>query len=148
MKRLVLTGFLALAVLGFFVAGRASAQGAPYYGRTPGTFGRPGGPSLSPYLDLTRGGNPAANYFLGVLPEIDRRATKAQQGAAILDLERRVDTPQPGGPLTEDVVGSVTGGLPPTGHAAAFATYSSYYNLTSPTAQTPRRPQTTQPQRR
>ncbi len=131
MTRLILTGFAVLGVLCFLATGRASAQ---YYRGSYGSYGRPG-PALSPYLDLTRGGNPATNYFLGVLPEIDRRRTKEQQGQAIIDLERRTEPPGAQLPLAEGVVGELTGGgLPPTGHAAGFATYGTYYNLTAPAA--------------
>jgi len=35
-------------------------------------------PALSPYLNLVRGGNPAVNYYLGVLTEFDRRAFEGQ----------------------------------------------------------------------
>lgn len=144
MRRLVLTGFAALGLLGFLAIGRASAQYYPPYRPTYGSYGR-SGPALSPYLNLTRGGNPAANYFLGVLPEIDRRATKAEQGTAISDLERRTETPgaQPLAP--DDVIGALTGGgLPPTGHPVAFTSYGTYYGLTAPAAQVPRGAPSTQ----
>src|SRR6476646_5252443 len=128
MRRLTLTGLAILGVLGFLATGRASAQYRP---GSYGSYGR-SGPALSPYLDLTRGGNPATNYFLGVLPEIDRRRTKVEQGTAIVDLERRTDAQaaqlqalEAGGAL--DLTG---GGLPPTGHATGFGTYGSYYGLT------------------
>jgi hypothetical protein len=144
MRRLALTGLAAVGLLGFLTLGRASAQYSQFYGPAYrpggayGSYGR-GGPALSPYLNLTRGGNPAANYFLGVLPEIDRRATKAEVGTMISDLERRLENP-PAQPLvSDDVIGGLTGGgLPPTGHAAMFTNYSSYYGLTPPGAQVPR----------
>jgi hypothetical protein len=140
MRRLALTGLAALALLGFLTLGRASAQYSQFYGpayRPGGAYGSYGraGPALSPYLNLTRGGNPAANYFLGVLPEIERRANKAEVGTMLNDLERRLETPAAQPLPTEDVIGSLTGGgLPPTGHAAVFTNYSTYYGLTAPTA--------------
>jgi hypothetical protein len=137
MRRLTLTGLAVLGVLGFLTTGRASAQ---YYPGSYGSYGR-SRPALSPYLDLTRGGNPAANYFLGVLPEIDRRRTKVEQGTAINELERRTEAL--GAQLDDDIARQLTGGgLPPTGHAATFATYGTYYGLTSPGA--PARGQSTQ----
>jgi hypothetical protein len=47
-----------------------------------------GQPRLSPYLNLLRGGNPAANY-MGVVPEIERRRFESQAIAGFQDLERR-----------------------------------------------------------
>src|ERR1700733_13231450 len=94
MRRLTLTGLAALGLLGFLSVPSASAQGYPYYGPSYGNYGR-SGPALSPWLNLTRGGNPAANYFLGVLPEMDYRANKAVVNSTLTDLERRVETPLP-----------------------------------------------------
>jgi hypothetical protein len=120
-------GLALLGVFGYLGTGKACAQ--VYQGQWGG-YSR-SGPPLSPYLDLTRGGNPAVNYFLGVLPEIDRRKTKVEQGTAIFDLERRTDAL--GAQLqTEEVTQLTGGGLPPTGHAAAFTTYGSYYGLMPP----------------
>jgi len=119
-----------LGLLGLLATGKACAQNSPYYPGSYGGYGRPGGPALSPYLDLTRGGNPAANYFLGVLPEIDRRRTKVEQGTAITDLERRTEAQGAQLQATDEVLGFT--GLPPTGHAATFTTYGTYYGLMPP----------------
>jgi hypothetical protein len=145
MRRLTLTGLAALGLLALLGPGRASAQYfQPTYRPGYGSYGR-AGPALSPYLELTRGGNPAANYFLGVLPEMERRSTQAAFGTAIADLERRVEGPAAVPPGPEDVLGSLTGGgLPPTGHTAAFTNYSTYYSLTAPAAQAPRAAQSAQ----
>jgi hypothetical protein len=138
MKRLTLTVLVALGLLGFVSVPSAFAQNYPYYGPSYGGYGR-SGPALSPWLNLTRGGNPAANYFLGVLPEIDRRATKAEVNSTLMDLERRIELPGPTVPGgTDDILGDLkTGALPPTGHAAVFTAYGSYYGLTPP-SQPPR----------
>jgi hypothetical protein len=125
---------VALGLLGLLAPGRASAQVLPpVYGQGYGSYGR-AGPALSPYLNLTRGGNPASNYFLGVLPEIDRRRSQAVQGRDINDLEMRADVlAQQQQALQESVAGELTGGgLPPSGHAATFTAYGSYYGLTPP----------------
>jgi hypothetical protein len=61
-------------------------------------FGQPGfynpylnQPRLSPYLNIVRGGsNPAINYYLGTLPEVERRAAQAVYGNALIRLERQV----------------------------------------------------------
>jgi hypothetical protein len=136
MRRPMLRSLAVLGMLAFLAAGKASAQYSPYYPGSYGGYGRPGGaPALSPYLDLRRGGNAAANYFLGVLPEIDRRRTKVEQGTAITDLERRTEMQSSQLQELDTVLSPLTGGgLPPTGHAAAFATYSTYYGLTAPAA--------------
>ena len=148
MRRVALAVF-AVGLLGTFAAGRASAQYyppsyGPVYGSGFGTYG-PTGSTLSPWLNLTRGGNPAANYFLGVLPEFDRRRNQAEVARQLIDLDRRVETP-PAQPLpTDEVLGNLTGGgLPPTGHPAAFANYGSFYNLTPTAAPASRGPQTGQ----
>src|SRR5215467_3564741 len=55
------------------------------------SFTRPG-PNLSPYLNLLRGGNPAANYYLGVVPEVERRNNAATFRAGIQDLAQRIES--------------------------------------------------------
>lgn len=114
---------IALGLLGCVAVEPAAAQFYPGY-TTP--HGRRN-PALNPYLNLTRGGNPAVNYFLGVLPELDRRAVTEQQGAVLLDLERRLEAPTVGD-LGER---AADGALPPTGHPAVFANYSTYYSMPS-----------------
>jgi hypothetical protein len=148
MKRLTLTGLAALGLLGFVSVQSASAQSYPFYGPSYGNYGRPG-PQLSPWLNLTRGGNPAANYFLGVLPEMDRRANKVEVNATLMDLERRVELPGPMLPgAPDDVLGDLkTGALPPTGHAAVFTAYGTYFGL-NPPSQPPRTFQSAQPRGR
>jgi hypothetical protein len=90
-------------------------------------FGQPGfynpylnQPRLSPYLNIVRGGsNPAINYYLGTLPEVERRATQAVYGNAIIRLERQVT----GLESTEE-------DLPPqanSGHPAYFANTGGYF---------------------
>ena len=105
------------------VSGSAQAQGYPPnyqfspYAR-PNYVGSPR-PQLSPYLNLLRGGNPAANYFLGVLPEFERRANAYQFSNAINDLEQRDLMANP----SEDPLQLTSG----TGHPTAFANTGSYF---------------------
>jgi hypothetical protein len=128
-------GLAIVGLLGLLAPGRAAAQqyAPPSYGPGFGSYSR-GGPALSPYLNLTRGGNPAANYFLGVLPEIDRRRTKAEQGREISDLELRSDVlAQDLQTGRQEIGGELTGGgLPPSGHAAGFTAYGTYFGLSAP----------------
>ncbi len=118
-----------MLVLGFgllswsCLAPTAKAQfiggGNPYQQLTP--FSQP---ALSPYLDLLRGGNPAANYFLGVLPEQARRADSAR----LNNFNNFNPSPLP--PATFDLEESDNiKSLPPSGHVAGFGYYGSYYNF-------------------
>jgi hypothetical protein len=134
MRRRTLTMLIAVGLMALLAPNRASAQVLPpVYGQGYGNYGR-AGPALSPYLNLTRGGNPAANYFLGVLPEIDRRRTQAIQGREITDLGLRTDVlAQQQALLESSIAPELTGGgLPPSGHPATFTTYGSYFGLTAP----------------
>jgi hypothetical protein len=116
MMRLTLAGCAAAALL-WLAAGSAHAQ---YYGRSGYGAGYYGGrPQLSPYLNLLRGGDPAANYYAGVLPAFQQRAVNAQYGSAIVDLDRRVY-----GPDGEGDIGELTN---TTGHPTAFLNTSSYF---------------------
>jgi hypothetical protein len=128
MNRLLLTS----AVVAFAVlngTGRACAQN-PFY---PNASSYPGyynysrfsnpltGPALSPYLNLRRGiGTPALNYFLGTLPELDRRANAMQTFYRLRNVERATAALE-----EEDAVPA----LSQTGHGAAFMNYGSYYNI-------------------
>jgi hypothetical protein len=135
MKR---TLVLAVALL-LFGATSASAQPG-YYPRSP--YSSSFQPPLSPYLNLLRGGSPSANYFLGVLPAMDRNSAV---NAVLTDglAPRRV--------LAEDRDYFTAGDqlLPPpnpeTGHPVRFLNYGNYYNLGGPQARpnflTPYRPQ-------
>jgi hypothetical protein len=95
---------------------------------------------LSPYLNMLRGGDPAANYYLGVIPEMDRRVNYARVRNSILELEQQVDQLEEGGvPVTP----AITGTLPGTGHATTFLNTGNYFPgaLTSrPMPQAPQMP--------
>jgi len=130
MRSALVAAALSLGLVCAVGADTASAQYGPQYGPVyrPGLYPY-GTPGLSPYLDLTRGGNRATNYFLGTIPEIERRKNAAVFGAAIQDLERRSPTTEP---TTEELVPT----LPGTGHPVAFMSYYPYYLLgAAPTAQ-------------
>ena len=99
--RLQLAALLATAFFLGYSGDRACAQAGPYV--TPGPYGASqygyGTPRLSPYLNLLRGGKVTADYYLGPLPEVERRANAGLFGSQIQELERRVqgtDEPAPG----------------------------------------------------
>jgi hypothetical protein len=74
-----------------------SPYSTPYlYSRPQVPFPGAGGPRLSPFLNLLRNGtNPAVNYYLGVLPERERRRFEAGASVQLRGLEREVSTPAP-----------------------------------------------------
>jgi hypothetical protein len=100
---------------------RAWAQAGPTV--TPGAYGNSpypyGTPRLSPYLNLLRGGNTAANYFLGVVPEVERRANARLFGTEIGELARRTE----GAAEAQDIFPR----LAETGHAAVFNNVGTYF---------------------
>src|SRR5437764_2712823 len=85
-----------------------------------GPQGFPNQPALSPWLNMLRGGNPAANYFLGVLPEYDRRYFQAGVTAALPGLGSSALAAQQ--PL--DITAIPT--LRQTGHISAYQAYGMY----------------------
>jgi hypothetical protein len=128
-QRLLLAGLMATVCLLGSSTNRAWAQAGPYvtpgggYGNSPYGYGTP---RLSPYLNLLRGGNTAANYFMGVVPEVERRANAALYGSQIQELARRTE----GAAEAQDLFPRLT----ETGHPAVFANYGTYFgsNLQRP----------------
>jgi hypothetical protein len=125
MNRLLTASALALGCLLAVSNQRVFAQFGPYqpYGRT-GTSGyNPAryGPLLSPYLNLRP--NAASNYFLGTIPEEQRRAQYRQLSTEIQGLEQRGAAPAP---LTEE---DLIPRLPETGHGVTFMNMSPYYTF-------------------
>jgi hypothetical protein len=106
-------------------AGPAHAQsGFPYQRPNYGPGFRPG---LSPYLNIARGGNPAVNYYLGTLPEFDRRVNQRVVRSEILDLERREAETAAALSPTADLLNP----LPGTGHPTAFQDTANYFGPTT-----------------
>lgn len=107
----------AIALLG--IASPAPAQ----FTQNPPVVAPYSRPALSPYLNLLRGGDPAANYYLGVLTEYDRRfqLTQPTLPASTPRLDSFVDDrADVDVPLRQ---------LPPTGHSAGFMIYNSYFRV-------------------
>src|SRR5262249_10821609 len=126
----------------FLTGNRAAAQFAtPTVRPQFQSFNRP---ALSPYLNLLRGTNPAANYYLGVVSEFDRRATKTLYGNAIQNLaQRQLDTSVPA-----EIELEVATGLPATGHPAYFNNLGSYFPVGGQPRATPTRTANVAPRRR
>jgi len=117
---------IAASLFRLVIANAATAQypGNPYQRFGTPNPGGPYGPGLSPYLNLLRGGNPAVNYYNGVLSERDRRFFQQQAGQSILGLEQEVGAIQP---VSEDLLPT----LPGTGHPTAFGYAGSYFPQTA-----------------
>jgi hypothetical protein len=141
MKPRVFLSVTAFALLGLALPPAARAQVSPFPVYSPGRLGggtgfRPyfnntlTGPRLSPYLLL--GSNPATgfnnlpavNFYLGVLPEIERRNTQALFQYDIQDLNRR--TTALSLPSAEPELYLPT--LGQTGHPVSFLNPAPYYN--------------------
>lgn len=111
---LIAVSFVAVDTLPLSAQGRATRSGRAGYRNTLSR------PAVSPYLNLTRGGNPALNYFTLTRPPIDARAQQFRQQQATQGLQREIDT------------GVRASALPPTGHSATYMNYSHFYpGLTS-----------------
>lgn len=108
-------------------AGGAQAQGVPYgpLGQQPlyNGFNRP---ALSPYLNMLRGGDPASNFYLGVIPEFQRRNFEARALDSFQSLSRDAARNRE---LAEDALARepTLRTLPSTGHPTAFLNYGSYF---------------------
>jgi hypothetical protein len=132
MKRLLLPAVAALAGLAF--AGTASAQNVyPYMRPNYGPYYRPG---LSPYLNLLRGGDPASNYYLGTVPEFQRRQDARFFRAEIGNLDARLAAS--GAAPTPEEDRDLLRPLPSTGHPTAFNNTAGYFNNMNPGSMTPR----------
>jgi hypothetical protein len=134
MRRFVLVALVTLGVLPGGAAMTALAQypASPFgqyfnpYTRPPGT-NPGGGPRLSPYLNLLRGGNPAANYYLGVVPEIEQRRFQAVSQAQIQGLQVSTALP-PVNPEDTDLTVATS----ITGHPAVFNNTAAYFGGVGP----------------
>jgi hypothetical protein len=118
------------ALAGLLVAG-TGAQAQNYAPGPSRSYLAPRGPNLSPYLNMLRGGDPAANYFLGVVPERQRRVNDRIFQSEIQDLMRRDEASATAG--LSDV-------LPPTGHRAVFNNTFTYFNSVGLRPATPQSP--------
>ncbi|HEY7314108.1 MAG TPA: hypothetical protein VH643_32455 [Gemmataceae bacterium] len=118
MKRFILAplaALLGLLILNSFASAQFTypIQGAQRYPgwQTP----------LSPYLNMLRGGDPAANYFIGVLPEFQRRQDRNIMYPTLQTLTNQLP-PRPG--LVEPDIDRPLGS---TGHPVAFGYTGNYF---------------------
>jgi hypothetical protein len=119
MKRFILAPPAALFAL---IALSASPAAAQYtYPLQPPRYGPGYTPLLSPWLNMLRGGDPAANYFLGVEPEFQRR----QDRNALYGQVQGLSNLLPARPQIRE--GDIDTPLPSTGHATAFGYTGSYF---------------------
>ena len=107
----------AAALLGLTQA--ASAQRAvfnpyPSIPPTPVPFGPNAQPVLSPFLNLLRGGDPAVNYFLDVVPALQKQNQQQQPTIAAPKIDVKLDE------QFQEAVGRPP--LRATGHSTGFLT--------------------------
>jgi hypothetical protein len=105
----------------FLLCGLAQAQTQPYVRQSTNPYYQP---PLSPWLNMLRGGNPAANYYLGVVPEARQRTLNAQFGAQLQMMNQGIGS-EPESPEMEDLVPTLAG----TGHGTQFMNASPYFAL-------------------
>ena len=118
MKHWVLQSLAALGLFTGIFSGQAAAQ---FPSPVSGPIGRPpqnplGTPTISPFLNMAQGGNPALNYFGLVRPQL-----QTQQQLRQLQQQQLAD---------QAAIGGLTGlgGFPlVTGHETRFMNYGTYY---------------------
>lgn len=136
MTRFILAPLAVLFALLALSAAPAAAQYA--YPIQPPRYGPGYTPLLSPWLNMLRGGDPAANYYLGVEPEFQRRQDRNIMYGQIQGMTNLLPArPQ----IREDEIDRP---LASTGHATAFGYTGSYFGGGT---QLPRTPSSPFPQR-
>lgn len=133
MKRFILAPSAALLVLLALSVGPAAAQiSYPY---TPPIY-RPGyTTNLSPWLNLLRGGDPAANYFIGVEPEMQRRRDRNVIYGNLQGINQQLLPPRPG--ITDQDLDTP---LRSTGHPTGFGYTGTYFGNAGSSIRTPGNP--------
>jgi hypothetical protein len=122
MSRLTFAACAAILALAAVGSGQARAQNT--YPYLPPPYGPGYQTMLSPYLNLLRGGDQASNYFLGVLPEQQRRENRNQFRAQIGNLQ--IVTAPLRNPL-EEPLEEVPRRFQASGHATAFGYTGSFF---------------------
>jgi hypothetical protein len=132
MKHFLSTSFAAL--LGLLAVTVQPAPAQSTYPFQPPRFGPGYQTPLSPYLNFLRGGDAAANYFLGVLPEQQRRQDRNIFQGQIQGLTNLL--PAPPGVRNRDIDTPLLS----TGHPTAFGYTGSYFPGRTALPQTPSNP--------
>jgi hypothetical protein len=125
MTRFTIHACAALLALAFGWSGSARAQNS--YPFMPPQYGPGYQTMLSPYLNFLRGGDPAANYFLGVLPEFQRRENRNQFRGQIGALQ--IVTAPLRNPL-EEPLSDVPTQFANSGHPTAFGYTGTFFGGT------------------
>jgi hypothetical protein len=112
------TGFYGPALAGPGYLG-PTATGPGYIGPAS-PFAPSPRPVISPYLNFLRGGSPAANYFLGTVPQLQ---AQAQAGRFVLPDVGTLRQQQ----VTADIL-ELLPQLPETGHMVQFQSYGPFYS--------------------
>jgi hypothetical protein len=123
MKRLNVFSGAVIAALAFAGVRPAMAQNVYPYG--PPSYGPYSQTQLSPYLNFLRGGLPAANYYVGTLPEFQRREQAKVFQGEITTAINYANNPV-GGALLPDETGLLRP-LPQAGHPTAFGYTGNYF---------------------
>jgi hypothetical protein len=100
--------------------GFASAQFT--YPYRPPQYGPGYAPQLSPYLNMLRPGDPAINYFSGVMPELQRRQDRTNMYGSLQGLMMQLPAPPNLSEQDFDVP------MVSTGHPTAFNYTGMYFN--------------------
>jgi hypothetical protein len=123
MQRFILASLASSLVL---AAAGAPARAQNIYPYQQPQYGPGYQTQLSPYLNMLRGGDPAANYFLGVLPEFQRRENRNEFRSQIQGLQV-LTSPLRQNPLAGLDEGDIPRGMSASGHPTAFSYTGTYF---------------------
>jgi len=119
MKRFILASLTTL----FGLLAASSSASAQFAYPIQGAQRYPGWQTpLSPYLNLLRGGDPAANYFIGVVPEFQRRMDRNITYGTLQSMGNMLP-PRPG--IAEE--DEFNAPMRSTGHPTAFGYTGGYF---------------------
>lgn len=120
MKRILVTPFAVL--MAWLILGCIPASAQYTYPFRPPQYGPGYQTQLSPYLNMLRPGDPAVNFYTGVLPEVQRRQDRNAVFGSLQGLTMQF--PAPPGINEEDYDAPMYS----TGHPTAFNYTGMYFN--------------------
>jgi hypothetical protein len=114
------------ASLGVLLLAQSSARAQitpPYQGGVgpQGFYGPLARPTLSPYLNIVGGGNPAINYYGQTNPLFNQRAID----------QRLLSTPPPAQAISTPEIDELLPSISQTGHLAGFQNFSPFFGQAS-----------------